>query len=56
MRDPAVRAGKGYTVKMLGLFLKRLRVGILGRMLITCDDDNLPAYRTIERCGGKVVG
>jgi predicted acetyltransferase/uncharacterized protein YdhG (YjbR/CyaY superfamily) len=46
--------GKGYAALMLGMFLKRPRVRKLGRVLITCDDDNIPSYRTIERCGGRL--
>lgn len=46
--------GKGYAAWMPGMFPARLRVGKLGRVLNTCDDDNIPTCRTIERCGGRL--
>lgn len=46
--------GKGYASQMLRMFLNRPRVRKWGQVLITCDDDNIPSYRTIERCGGRL--
>lgn len=43
---------RGYATEMLRQGLNAL--GNLGitRVLVTCDDDNQPSIRTIERCGG----
>jgi uncharacterized protein YdhG (YjbR/CyaY superfamily) len=37
------------------MFLKKTRVRKLRRVLLTCDDGNIPSYKTIERCGGKLL-
>lgn len=44
--------GKGYATWMLGTMLKMERVQALGRVLVTCDDDNTASARTIEHWGG----
>jgi predicted acetyltransferase len=43
---------KGYATDMLRQSLPRARRLGLGRLLVTCDDDNLGSRRTIEKCGG----
>lgn len=51
----AVRASRrrqGYATAALVLSLARAREIGLDRVLITCDDDNVGSYRTIERAGG----
>jgi predicted acetyltransferase len=44
---------RGYATMMLRLALKiaKEKLGI-GRVLVTCDDDNIASIRTIEKCGG----
>ena len=44
---------RGYATTILGLSLQiaRQKLGI-GRILVTCDDDNIGSIRTIERNGG----
>jgi predicted acetyltransferase len=44
---------RGYATAVLGraLAIARERLGI-GRVLVTCDDDNIGSIRTIERNGG----
>ncbi len=44
------RQGNGRRLLELGL-VEAARLG-LSRVLLTCDDDNLPSARIIERCGG----
>lgn len=44
--------GKGYAPRMLRLLLIQLAGQGLAQVLITCDDDNLPSIRTIERNHG----
>ena len=44
---------KGYATCMLRMVLQEARRIGLPRVLITCDEDNLPSRRTIERNGGK---
>lgn len=51
----AVRASRrrqGYAAAALRLGLDRAREIGLERVLITCDDDNVASYRTIEGVGG----
>lgn len=51
----AVRASqrrRGYASAALALGLERAREIGLDRVLVTCDDDNGPSARTIERNGG----
>jgi predicted acetyltransferase len=51
----AVRASRrreGYASAGLALALDRAREVGLDRVLVTCDDDNVGSYRTIERAGG----
>jgi predicted acetyltransferase len=43
---------KGYATEMLRQSLRHARRLGLGRLLVTCDDDNLGSRRTIEKCGG----
>lgn len=44
---------RGYATMMLRLALQiaNERLGIR-RVLVTCDDDNIASFRTIEKCGG----
>lgn len=51
----AVRASRrrqGYASAALALGLERARQIGLDKVLITCDEDNVASYRTIERAGG----
>lgn len=43
---------KGYGTLILQLTLERARALGLRRVLLTCDADNLPSARIIEKCGG----
>jgi predicted acetyltransferase len=43
---------RGYATSMLRQALPLARARGLTRVLVTCDDDNEPSRRTIERCGG----
>lgn len=46
------RRRRGYASAGLALALERARELGLPRVLVTCDDDNVGSYRTIERAGG----
>lgn len=48
----ASRRRQGYAAAALRLGLDRAREIGLSRVLITCDDDNVGSYRTIESAGG----
>lgn len=48
---PSAR-GRGLATWALGRVLGEARALGLDRVLLTCDDDNLPSARTIERHGG----
>lgn len=43
---------KGYAKIQLSLALDYLRQLGVKKVLITCDDDNIGSYKTIESCGG----
>lgn len=43
---------RGHATRALGLALDRARELGLRRVLVTCDDDNLPSTKTIESQGG----
>ena len=43
---------RGYATEILRQSLARLAALGVGRVLVTCDDDNIASARTIERCGG----
>jgi len=43
---------RGVARSMLTQTLPRARALGLGRVLLTCDDDNIGSYKVIERCGG----
>lgn len=44
---------KGYGTKLLKLGLEKAReIGLQGKMLITCDDDNIGSSKIIEKNGG----
>jgi predicted acetyltransferase len=47
---------KGYGTLQLGLGLEKAREMGLGRVLVTCDDDNLPSAKIIEANGGVLSG
>ncbi len=42
---------QGYGTKMLGLVLEKAKELGLDRVLVTCNDDNLPSARVIEKNG-----
>lgn len=44
--------GKGYAKQQLRLALKECRGLGLHRVLLSCDETNVPSRRTIEGCGG----
>lgn len=44
--------GMGYAKCMLTLALKATKNLTHSTVVITCDDNNIPSYKTIERCGG----
>jgi predicted acetyltransferase len=44
--------GRGYATEMLRQGLDAARSMGLGKVLITCDEDNAASRRTIEKCGG----
>lgn len=44
--------GRGYAPYMLALGLEKARERGIGRVLVTCDDDNPASAATIEACGG----
>jgi predicted acetyltransferase len=46
------RRRQGYASKAVDLALDRAREIGLDRVMVTCDDDNEPSARTIERAGG----
>ena len=48
--------GRGYAVEMLRQTLPVAQALGLRDLLLTCDDDNLPSSRTIERVGGQLEG
>lgn len=43
---------RGYATEMLRHALILAREMGIGRVLVTCDDDNVASARVIERCGG----
>ena len=47
---------KGYGTQQLGLGLEKARALGLARVLVTCDDDNLPSAKIIEANGGELSG
>jgi predicted acetyltransferase len=50
----ASRRRRGYASKGLRLALDRARELGLDRVLLTCDDDNVGSFRTIEGAGGEL--
>jgi predicted acetyltransferase len=44
---------RGYATTILRLSLQIARENLgIGRVLVTCDDDNIGSIKTIEKCGG----
>jgi predicted acetyltransferase len=43
---------QGYGKLMLSLVLEKAREHHLTKVLITCNDENIASYKTIEACGG----
>ncbi|MFP7696928.1 GNAT family N-acetyltransferase [Trueperella sp. LYQ143] len=43
---------RGYATHLLAEAVSRLHTCGIERVLVTCDDDNIPSAKTIERCGG----
>jgi predicted acetyltransferase len=48
--------GQGVATEMLRQILQTDRAKSIGRLLLTCDVDNLASIRTIEKNGGKFAG
>jgi len=48
--------GKGYGTCLLALTLRKAAARGLSRVLVTCDEDNAPSRRVIERHGGEIAG
>ena len=48
--------GKGYGTALLALTLEKARDLGLDEVLVTCDTDNVPSVRIIEKNGGRLVG
>ena len=46
--------GKGYAKVVLEMTLQRARQMGIDRVLLTCDRDNEPSWRTIQGCGGRL--
>jgi predicted acetyltransferase len=46
--------GKGYATEMLHLVLKKVAKLGYKKVLLTCDDSNIPSWKTIEKNGGKL--
>jgi predicted acetyltransferase len=44
--------GKGYSTKALELCLKEAKQMKIDKILVTCDDNNMPSAKAIERNGG----
>ena len=47
--------GEGYGTQILRLALEKARTLGIGRVLITCDDDNIASVRVIEKNSGKLA-
>jgi predicted acetyltransferase len=52
---PSAR-GKGYGTQILALTLVKVRAMGLERVMVTCDMDNIPSARIIEKNGGVLSG
>jgi len=46
---------KGYGMRILKLTIDKAKQLGLGRVLVTCDDDNIASVTIIEKCGGVCV-
>lgn len=44
--------GRGIASRMLEFVLQTSEARSLGKLLVTCDEDNLASQRVIEKCGG----
>jgi predicted acetyltransferase len=49
------RRRQGYGTQILALTLEKARLRGLGRVLVTCDDDNIGSARIIEKNGGALA-
>ncbi len=47
--------GKGYATEMLRLVLKKVAKLGYKKVLLTCDDSNIPSWKTIEKNGGVLT-
>jgi len=47
--------GKGYASEMLRRIIVEARGYGLLRLLLTCDETNIPSKRVIEKCGGEAI-
>ena len=48
----AWKRGRGYATRALEMMLPEARKVGLGRVMLTCDEDNPASQRVIEKCGG----
>lgn len=53
---PPTRRSRGYATVLLRLLLKLAFERGLPSVLLTCDTDNEPSRRVIEKCGGRFDG
>jgi predicted acetyltransferase len=53
---PPDRRRRGYATEMLKLLLDMAYERGLNEVILTCDTDNLPSRRVIEKCGGAFEG
>ncbi len=53
---PPDKRGRGYATEMLRMLLDMAFERGLERVILTCDTDNEPSRRVIEKCGGEFTG
>ena len=47
--------GKNYALKACKLVLPIAKAHGMNELFLTCDENNIPSYKTIEKLGGEVV-
>jgi len=47
--------GKGYASKMMEIIIEKAKSEGKKELLMTCDSDNIPSIKTIEKAGGKYI-
>jgi predicted acetyltransferase len=47
--------GKGYASKMMEMIIEKARSEGKKELLVTCDSDNIPSTKVIEKAGGKYL-